>query len=54
MANITLGELKRILNETDSEFDNCIVDISYDSGSLGIIDKKGKLLQDITIFKNEE
>lgn len=52
--NITLGELKKILNETDSEFDNCIVDISYDSGSLGIINLNGELLQDIQIFREEE
>lgn len=51
--NTTLGELKRILNETDSEFDNCIVDISYDSGSLGIISSSGELLQDIQIFKED-
>lgn len=51
--NITLGELKRVLNESGPEFDDCIVDISYDSGSLGIINKDGELLQDIIIFKND-
>lgn len=51
--NITLGELKKILNESDNEFDDCIIDISYDSGSLGIIDKNGELLEDIQIFRED-
>lgn len=46
---ITLGTLKRYLSNIESEFDDCIVEISFTSEYLGIMKDDGTLVDEIRI-----
>ena len=52
--DMTLGDLKKYLNNIENEFDDCIVEISYDSEYLGIMKDNGTLIDEIRVQNYNE